>query len=241
MSDDEKPDELELSEEEVTRRTRAALGPKKPKTAERLRRHKERKKEARDILKTFNIQRPITRAKPSDLKVINEIKAEFVHTWDNVFAKFDNFKHFNLRQQRLAKYYAQNGRTSVLNAAIRAGYGSKHAPNLINVAKSTMKRPGFEELVQAYEFEGKAKMKIAVEDVVKWFNDIATAAMASSDFTNANRAMENLAKYLGMFVEKKEVTHRMVHNQQELDARIAELTAVLREAEPEIEARLRTH
>jgi hypothetical protein len=82
-------------------------------------------------------------------------------------------------------------------------------------------------------------MKINIEDVVKWFNDIATAAMQTGDFTNANRAMENLAKYLGMFVDKKEITHRTVHSKEELDTRIGELTAILREAEPDLERKLR--
>ena len=50
--------------------------------------------------------------------------------------------------------------------------------------------------------------------------------------------MENLAKYLQMFVEKKEITHRTIHSQEELDTRISELTAILKEAEPEIERRL---
>ena len=84
-------------------------------------------------------------------------------------------------------------------------------------------------------------MKIRVEDVVKWFNDIAMAAMDTGDFTNANRAMENLAKYLGMFVEKKEILHKTVHSREELDARIGELTAILKEAEPDIERKLRIH
>lgn len=82
-------------------------------------------------------------------------------------------------------------------------------------------------------------MKINVEDVVKWFNDIATAAMSTGDFTNANRAMENLAKYLQMFVERKEVTHRVVNSKEELDTRISELTAILKEAEPDLERKLR--
>lgn len=84
-------------------------------------------------------------------------------------------------------------------------------------------------------------MKINVEDVVKWFNDIATAAMQTGDFTNANRAMENLAKYLGMFVDKKEIIHKTIHSKEELDTRIGELTAILREAEPDLERKLRIH
>ena len=63
--------------------------------------------------------------------------------------------------------------------------------------------------------------------------------MQTGDFTNANRAMENLAKYLQMFTERKEVTHRVVHSKEELDTRIAELSRVLKEVEPDIEARIR--
>jgi hypothetical protein len=99
--------------------------------------------------------------------------------------------------------------------------------------------PEFHELISAFEIEEKARMKISVQEVVKWFNDIATQAMASGDFTNANRAMENLAKYLQMFVDKKEITHRTIHSKEELDTRIKELTTVLREADSEIEERLR--
>jgi hypothetical protein len=51
--------------------------------------------------------------------------------------------------------------------------------------------------------------------------------------------MENLAKYLGMFVDKKEIIHKTIHSKEELDTRIGELTAILREAEPDLERKLR--
>jgi len=81
-------------------------------------------------------------------------------------------------------------------------------------------------------------MKLNVEDVVAWFQKIATASMEAGDFTNANRSLENLGKYLQMFVERKEITHHIVHNRQELDARIIELTDILKESGPDIEAQL---
>jgi len=235
------PDDDELSEEEVAKRTRALLMDRTDRTPEQDKRKRQARRADQEFLKTVNIQKPIGRVKQKDVKILRELKDEFKHTWERIAAKFDNFKYFSERQIKFAKYYAQNGRTSILNASIRAGYVSKHAPTHINNMKITMKMAGFEELIQAFEFEEKAKLKIEISDVVKWFHDIATAAMASGDFTNANRSMESLAKYLGMFIERREVTHRVVQNKQELDDRIAELTAVLREAEPEIEARLRTH
>jgi hypothetical protein len=82
-------------------------------------------------------------------------------------------------------------------------------------------------------------MKISVQEVVEWFQRIAAAAMETGDYANANRAMENLAKYLQMFVERKEITHRTVHSREELDTRIKELTSVLQEADAEIEDRIR--
>ena len=81
-------------------------------------------------------------------------------------------------------------------------------------------------------------MKINVEDVVAWFHKIATAAMEDGDYTNANRSMESLAKYLGMFVERKEITHKTIHSKEELDVRIAEYQRILAEGRSEIDAKL---
>ena len=81
-------------------------------------------------------------------------------------------------------------------------------------------------------------MMINVEDVVKWFSDIATASMEAGDYTNANRSMENLAKYLQMFVDKREITHTVIHSKDDLDARIASLSAILKDSAPEIDAKL---
>ena len=122
-----------------------------------------------------------------------------------------------------------------------AGYDTVNPAVLLAMANNNLSIPHFNDLVTAFEIEEKARMKINVEDVVRWFNDIATQAMGSGDFTNANRAMENLAKYLGMFIERKEITHKSVHSKEELDTRISELTAILKEAEPDIERKLRIH
>lgn len=81
-------------------------------------------------------------------------------------------------------------------------------------------------------------MGLRVEEVAAWFENIARVAMEAGDFTNANRAMENYGKYLGMFVDRKEITHTTVHSKAELDARIAELQAVLNENRTEIERKL---
>lgn len=190
-------------------------------------------------LRELNVHKPVRSARKKDVETIKALKESLRETWAAAMEKANEFKRFSEKQQKFARHYAMNGRRNKIGAMKAAGYNFADDEIARYTAGTFLKQPGFEDLVRAYEFEEKARMKLCVEDVVKWFQDIASAAMETQDFTNANRAMENLAKYLGMFIEKKEVTHRVVQSKEELDARIAELTAVLREAEPEIEAKLR--
>jgi acyl carrier protein phosphodiesterase len=189
-------------------------------------------------LRELNVHKPVRRARLKDVKAMRALKDSLRETWSQLVDRAQEFKNYTEKQQRFARFYALNGRSNKCGAMRDAGYTDDHK-SLLEMANRYLKYPGFTDLIRAYELEEKARMKLTVEDVVKWFQDIAAAAMETQDFTNANRAMENLAKYLQMFVERREVTHRVVHSKQELDARIAELTAVLREAEPEIEQRLR--
>ncbi len=174
-----------------------------------------------------------------DVETIKHLKAALRETWQGMWDRINDFTHFTQMQIEFARQYAINGRRNKTEAARLAGYAPGNPDKQHESAQRNLRQPFMEDLISLFELEEKAKMRINVEDVVKWFNDIATKAMAAEDFTNANRAMENLAKYLGMFVERKEITHKTVHSKEELDARIAELTAVLREAEPDIERKLR--
>ncbi len=174
-----------------------------------------------------------------DVDTIKHLKASLRETWQGMWDRVNDFTHFTQQQMEFARQYAINGRRNKTEAARLAGYAPGNPDKQHESAQRNLRRPFMEDLISLYELEEKAKMRINVEDVVKWFNDIATKAMQSEDFTNANRAMENLAKYLGMFVERKEITHKTIHSREELDARIAELTAVLKEAEPDIARKLR--
>lgn len=200
---------------------------------------KDRKQAIGNKLKKMNIHMPVGARTKANLQKLEELKEFLRETWLRVMPHADNFKRFSKKQIAFARHYAKNGRSNRAEAMRLAGYDTNDPQVLWHMGRRNMNVPFMEELIQAFELEEKVRMKINVEDVVKWFNDIAMAAMSSGDFTNANRAMENLAKYLGMFVEKKEIVHKTVHSKEELDSRIAELTAILREAEPEIERKLR--
>lgn len=190
-------------------------------------------------LKKLNIHRPLGKPSPADVKAIKDLKDMLKNTWHTLWEEVDKFQRFTPKQMRFAKQYALNGRSNIIGAMREAGYESPTPHVLWTMGRKNLRLGYFENMIQAFELEAKAAMKMNVEDVVQWFNTIATKALEEGDYTNANRAMENLAKWLGMFVEKREITHTVIHSKAELDQKIIELTAVLKEAEPEIEERLR--
>lgn len=198
----------------------------------------ERQWKYRRELKALDIQKPRGAASARHVKIMKELKDALRHSWAMLRDNIDDFQRFSEKQIAFARHYAKNGRTNKTAAARAAGYLMPDPTALLNTANHNLKMPYMDQLITAFEFEEKARMKICVEDVVAWFNRIAEQSIETGDFTNANRAMENLAKYLQMFVEKKEVTHRVIHSREELDARIVELTKVLKDAEPEIERNL---
>ncbi len=169
---------------------------------------------------------------------MRELKEMLRESWQAHKDKMQGFAMFSTKQMRFARAYAQNGRTNKIGAMRAAGYESSNPIVLQEMANRYLKQTNFLELLKSFELEEKAKMKIKVEDVVKWFSDIATASMEAGDYTNANRSMENLAKYLQMFVDKREITHTVIHSRDELDARIASLNSILRENSPAIDAKL---
>jgi hypothetical protein len=225
-------------EESAGVRPRNTIVRKKTKTSSDRPHLRIRKRAHRDALAKLNVHKPARACRARDLKIMAELKDMFRETWASLRDKAQDMHRFSEKQLKFARQYAINGRTNLAEAVRLAGYNIKDDYNYSTHGRQLLKLPGMEELVQAFEFEEKARMKINVDDVVAWFHKIATAAMAAEDFTNANRAMESLAKYLGMFVERKEITHKTVHNRAELDAQIAEYQRILAEGRDEINAKL---
>lgn len=203
------------------------------------RRVDQRRQDYQKELAELNIHLPQRATTYEALNNAKLIKSYIRETWSAAFDKMPLFKKMSERQIEFARHYAKLGRRQQCLAMRLAGYEISDPSNLDDYARKLIRMDGMNELLIAFEFEEKAKLKVTIEEVVAWFQRIATASMDAGDYANSNRALENLAKYLGMFVEKKEITHRVVQNKQDLDDRIAELTAVLKDAEPEIEARLK--
>jgi hypothetical protein len=199
---------------------------------------RERKKKHREALKELNVHVPARASRARDVEAMRLLKDMLRETWVQLKDKAQAYHRFSEKQIKFARQYAINGRRNIAEACRVAGYEMTHDVNFNNHGRKLLRIQGMEELIQAFELEEKARMKINVDDVVTWFHKIATAAMDSEDYTNANRAMESLAKYLGMFVERKEITHKTVHSREELDVRIAEYQRILSEGRSEIDAKL---
>jgi hypothetical protein len=198
-----------------------------------------RQRKYRRELRELNIHQPKRVVTKQHVDAIRSIKEQLRETWHAHWDKVERFKNLTPKQVEFARQYAINGRTNKCGAARLAGYDSGNYNILLRIANKNLAIPHFHDLVTAFEIEEKARMKISVQEVVEWFQRIAAAAMETGDYANANRAMENLAKYLQMFVERKEITHRTVHSREELDTRIKELTSVLQEADADITDRIR--
>ena len=225
-----------------TQRTWLPKEPGQTKPKINWRYQNEHKARLHATLTELNVHKPRRTIRAADVRKFQKLKEELRLSYASVAEKFEDWKYMSVRHFNFAKAYARNGRSNAMAAMREAIYPEVMEKGVLEMAsQSALKVVGMQELIAAFEFEEKAKMKLNIEDVVVWFQRIATAAMDTGDFSNANRAMENLGKYLGMFVERKEITHKVVHNKQELEERIVELTSILKEAEPDIEARLRIH
>lgn len=192
-------------------------------------------------IKQLNIHVPRgTRMTVESRETLKLLHKYFNEIDDNLINKALNYKHLTKRTIEFARHYALLGRRQRAKAAALAGYSTNtQYRHLEAMATQILQRPYMDDLITAFEIREKRKMLITVEDVVKWFNEIATKSMEAGDFANANRAMENLGKYLGMFIDKKETTVRHVHSKQDLDDEIARLTAILDSSKDEIERNIR--
>lgn len=193
---------------------------------------------ARKLLE-FNVQRPLRKIKAGDVRKMQQLREALSESWPLVEDAIQEMSFLTTKQIAFAKAYAANGRSNKSEAVRLAGYEQEDERRWYYIARNNLEKPGMEKLIVAFEHEQKRRLKMTVDDVVKYFSKIADTAMEAADFTNANRAMENLAKYLQMFVTKTEITHRTVSTAAELDARIAEYSAILEDNRPEIEQRLR--
>lgn len=114
-------------------------------------------------------------------------------------------------------------------AYINAGYSVKGKKpfQIRGRAKDLLKTPKVSAFVDYIREKAVDKLALSVEDIVNKFLTTYDTAMQEGDLTNANRALENLGKHLGMFVERSMVEQKITMSQDQIDAELAKYQGVI--------------
>lgn len=128
------------------------------------------------------------------------------------------------KQARFVAEYLADPKGNATAAAIRAGYSPKTA---YSIASENLKKPEISQIINAAKAASSARTEITADYVLANLKEIAERCMQRApvvdrrgrqiydeegnaiwafDAKNANRALELLGKYLGLFVEKQKVT-----------------------------------
>jgi hypothetical protein len=130
-------------------------------------------------------------------------------------------------QYKFAYEFIETG--DAYNAYINAGYSIKGKKpfQIRGKAKELLSVPKINAFVEHIREKAMEKLVINIDDIVEKFLTTYNQAMASEDFTNANRALENLGKHLGMFVEKAMIEQKITMSAEQLDAEIAKYQGII--------------
>jgi|TARA_E500000318_G_scaffold68651_1_gene63473 phage terminase small subunit len=107
-------------------------------------------------------------------------------------------------QEKFCMEYAGTG--NELDAYIKAGF--KEDINLAKTkvrARQLLKNEKIQARIEEYQQEALKKIAWTKERVLDKLSEVYTESLKDSDFTNANRSMENIAKHLGMFVDVSKI------------------------------------
>ena len=88
----------------------------------------------------------------------------------------------------------------------KAGFKeAKDDPNTRIRARQLFKNEKIQARIDEYQKEAIRKISWTKEKVLEKIGEVYSNSINDGDFTNANRAMENIAKHLGMFVDLSKV------------------------------------
>jgi phage terminase small subunit len=90
-----------------------------------------------------------------------------------------------------------------IEAWIKSGYDHSY-PNYDVHARMWVRQPKIQERINELMEEAKEKMRWNADTVLDRFDEIYKSSMAEQDHTNASRSMEQIAKHLGMFIDRSE-------------------------------------
>ena len=119
--------------------------------------------------------------------------------------KIPTFRGLTAMQEKFCMEFAGHG--DEVKAYTAAGYQpDKTDARTRAKARIIMKNEKIMERIKEYQDEAITKVTWTKEKVLERLAKVYNEAMQDSDFTNANKSMEHIAKHLGMFVDKVEQT-----------------------------------
>ena len=97
-----------------------------------------------------------------------------------------------------------------LTAYKAAGYapGKNHADTRRR-ASTLLKKPKIAQRIDDLREVALDRMAWSADHVLQRLDEVYQHALSNGDYTNANRSVENVAKHLGMFVERSEQRIKM--------------------------------
>jgi phage terminase small subunit len=128
--------------------------------------------------------------------------------------KAPNFKPGNFiagmspKQEKFCMEYIATGDS--LTAYKAAGYapGKSHSDTRRR-ASTLLKKPKIEQRINDLREVALDRMAWSADHVLQRLDEVYQHALSNGDYTNANRSVENVAKHLGMFVDRSEQRIKM--------------------------------
>ena len=112
------------------------------------------------------------------------------------------------KQEKFCMEYIATGDS--LTAYKAAGYapGKSHSDTRRR-ASTLLKKPKIEQRINDLREVALDRMAWSADHVLQRLDEVYQHALSNGDYTNANRSVENVAKHLGMFVDRSEQRIKM--------------------------------
>jgi len=128
--------------------------------------------------------------------------------------KAPNFKPGNFiagmspKQEKFCMEYIATGDS--LTAYKAAGYApGKNHSDTRRRAGTLLKRPKIEQRIDDLREVALDRMAWSADHVLQRLDEVYQHSLSNGDYTNANRSVENVAKHLGMFIDRSEQRIKM--------------------------------
>ena len=174
--------------------------------------------ELRELIKDTSLSREKTSAGRDLVEMRDEYHRRFVkketncHTDDDMLEKPADSEKFKKgkfvagmapKQEKFCMEYMATGDALVAYKA--AGYKEgKNVSDTRRRAYALLSKPKINQRIKDIREEAMTKMAWNADRVMDRLDEVYQHSLSNSDYTNANRAVESVAKHLGMFVERSE-------------------------------------